>query len=60
MKYKTLSLIALLPILVVIILAAAGIILDHWVYIILGIACPLVAGVIWLIYKDTAKKGTFA
>lgn len=48
---------ALLPFLIVLILAAAGIILNHWVYIILGIVCPLVAGMIWLIYRGTTKKG---
>lgn len=47
---------ALLPLLVVMILALFGITMDYWVYIILGIVCPLVAGSIWLIYKDTERK----
>jgi len=45
-----------LPLLGVIILAAIGITLNFWVYIILSVFCPIVAGIIWFIYKDTGKK----
>ncbi len=57
MKHMILPLAALLPVLIVLILAAAGISLDQWVYITVGIVCPLVAGAIWLIYRDAGEKG---
>ncbi|MBI5203302.1 MAG: hypothetical protein HZA11_00120 [Nitrospirae bacterium] len=56
MRTKFFSVMALLPLLVVIILAVAGITLNFWVYAILGVVCPTVAGAIWFIYKDTERK----
>lgn len=56
MKAGFFPLMAFLPLLVVIILAIAGITLNFWVYIILSVSCPIVAGIIWIIYKDTGKK----
>lgn len=56
MKAGFFPLMAFLPLLVVIILAITGITLNFWVYIILAVVCPLVAGIIWYIYKDTEKK----
>lgn len=56
MKAGFFSLMAFLPLLVVLILAIAGITLNFWVYIILAIVCPLAAGIIWFIYKETEKK----
>lgn len=51
---------ALLPLFVVVILAIIGIILNLWVYIVLGMVCPLVAGVVCFIYKDMERKITSA
>lgn len=47
---------ALLPLLVVAVLALIGMIFNFWVYIILAIVCPLVAGFLWFTYKDTERK----
>ncbi len=51
-----LSAAALLPLVVVVILAVFGATLNVWVYIVLAIVCPLVAGIIWFTYKDIEKK----
>jgi uncharacterized membrane protein len=40
----------------VVVLALFGIILSFWVYLLLFITCPLVAGISWYIYKDMDKK----
>ncbi len=56
MKAAIFPLMAFLPLLVVIILAIAGITLNFWVYIILAVICPLAVGIIWFIYKETEKK----
>ena len=46
----------LLPLFVVIVLALFGFFLQFWVYLMIVIACPAVAGVIWFIYRDTERK----
>ena len=56
MKAKFFSVMAILPLLIIIMFAVAGIILNFWVYVILGVLCPTAAGVIWFIYKDTERK----
>jgi len=48
------------PLLIVIILAIIGITLNFLVYIILAVVCPLVAGILWFIYKDMERKVTDA
>jgi len=50
------SLLVLLPLLIVFLLAAGGLFLNIWVYIILSIVCPLAACITWFIYKDMGKK----
>ncbi len=47
---------ALLPLVVVAVLAIFGAKLNVWVYIVLAVVCPLVAGLICFIYKDIEKK----
>lgn len=47
---------ALLPLVVVAVLAIFGATLSVWVYIVLAVVCPLVAGIIWFTYKDVEKK----
>ena len=46
----------LLPVVIVVILALVGITLSVWVYIVLVMACPLAAGVVWFLYKDMERK----
>lgn len=46
----------LLPLVIVIILAITGITLNVWIYVILAIVCPVAAGIIWYMYKDTERK----
>lgn len=45
----------LVPLFIVIILALFGFFFQSWVYLLLVIVCPVVAGV-WFIYKDTERK----
>jgi uncharacterized membrane protein len=45
-----------LPLLVVIILAIVGVTFSTWVYALLFIVCPVVAGIVWFVYKDMEKK----
>lgn len=47
---------ALLPLVVVVILALLGVTLSVWVYIVRAVVCPLAAGIIWFTYKDVEKK----
>jgi len=51
-----LSAAALLPLAIVIILAVFGATLSVWVYIVLAVVCPLVAGIIWFMYKHEENK----
>jgi Flp pilus assembly protein TadB len=46
----------LLPLVIIIILAIAGITLNVWVYVFLAVVCPLAAGVVWFMYKDVEGK----
>lgn len=46
----------LLPLLIVIILAITGIMLNAWVYMVLAIVCPVAAAILWYTYKDTERK----
>jgi uncharacterized membrane protein len=46
----------LLPLVIAIILAMAGIALNIWVYVVLAIICPLAAGAVWFLYKETEGK----
>ncbi len=46
----------LAPLFIIIILAAVGITLNVWVYVIVAVVCPLAAGMIWFIYKDVEGK----
>jgi hypothetical protein len=46
----------LLPLFVVIVLALFGFLFQFWFYLMIGIACPAVAGIIWIIYRDTERK----
>ena len=46
----------LAPLVIVIILATAGIILNVWVYVVLAVVCPLAAGAVWFLYKDMERK----
>lgn len=46
----------LLPLVIVIILAIAGITLNVWVYVVLALVCPLAAGAVWFLYKDMEKR----
>lgn len=57
MKTRSFIVIApLLPLFLVIILAIVGITFGFWVYMILGIVCPLVAGILWFMYREMEKK----
>ncbi len=51
-----LSAASLLPLVTVVILAIFGFTLNVWVYIVMAVVCPLVAGAVWLTYKDVEKK----
>ena len=55
MKYR-IPLSVLLPLFVVAILAVFGVTFSFWVYLVLSIACLLVAGITWFLYKDMEKK----
>lgn len=46
----------LLPLVIVIVLAAVGITLSVWIYVVLAVVCPLAAGVTWFLYKDMERK----
>ncbi len=46
----------LLPLVILVILAMVGITLNVWVYLVLVIVCPLVAGTIWVMSKGVEKK----
>lgn len=46
----------LLPLVIIIVLATGGVTMNRWVYVILAIACPVAAGIIWYTYKNTEKK----
>jgi hypothetical protein len=41
----------LAPLFIIIILAAVGITLNVWVYVIVAVVCPLAAGIIWFMYR---------
>jgi hydrogenase-4 membrane subunit HyfE len=57
MKNRLILVMAILsPFLLVIILAISGITFNAWVYIILGITCPVVAGIVWFLYKGMERK----
>ncbi len=57
MRIKQVSFLApLLPLFVVIVLALFGFFFQFWVYLMIVIVCPAVAGVIWFIYRDTERK----
>jgi ABC-type protease/lipase transport system fused ATPase/permease subunit len=57
MRIKQVSFLApLLPLFVVIVLALFGFFFHFWVYLLIVIACPAVAGVIWFTYRDTERK----
>jgi general stress protein CsbA len=56
MKKYLLSAAPLLPLVIVIALAVGGITMNPWVYVILALVCPVAAGIIWYMYKDTEKK----
>ncbi len=56
MKKYIFSGVPLLPLIIVIILAIAGITLNRWVYMILAIACLFAAAIIWYMFKDTERK----
>lgn len=45
-----------LPLFVVIVLALFGFFFQFWFYLMLVIVCPVVAGVIGYIYRDTERK----
>ncbi|MBI5639999.1 MAG: hypothetical protein HZA17_06190 [Nitrospirae bacterium] len=47
---------ALLPLLAVSVLAVFGMTMNMWVYIILAVICPVVAGILWFMNKDAEKK----
>jgi general stress protein CsbA len=46
----------LFPLVIVIILAIAGITLNVWIYVILAIVCPVAAGIIWYMLKNMENK----
>jgi general stress protein CsbA len=46
----------LFPLAIVIILAVTGITLNVWIYVILAVICPVAAGTIWYMFKDTERK----
>ena len=46
----------LLPLVIVVILTMVGFTLNIWVYIVLVIACPLAAAVVWFLYKEMEKR----
>ncbi len=56
MKKYLFSAALFLPLLIVIVLAAGGITMNRWVYVILAIVCPVAAGIILYMYKDRPKK----
>jgi hypothetical protein len=56
MKKYLFSAAPLLPLVIVVALAIGGIMMNLWVYAILVIVCPVVAGIIWYMYKDTERK----
>lgn len=55
-KFAVIFLIAMLPLVVLGILALFGITFSFLVYLILAVICPLEAGALWLIYKDMERK----
>jgi len=46
----------LLPLVIVIVLAIGGIMINQWVHVILAVICPVTAGIIWFMYKDMERK----
>jgi Flp pilus assembly protein TadB len=59
MKIKSVTILLFfigLPLLIVIILAMTGMTFNTWVYALLFIICPVIAVIIWFIYKDMEKK----
>jgi general stress protein CsbA len=56
MKKYLFSAAPLLPLVIVVVLATGGIMMNRWVYVLLVIVCPAAAGIIWYMYKDTEKK----
>lgn len=47
---------ALSPLLVVAVLTATGRTFYLWVYVILAIVCPLVAGFLWFTYRNMERR----
>ncbi len=56
MKKYLFSAAPLLPLAIVIVLAIGGITMNRWAYVILAIVCPVAAGIIRHMYKDTDRK----
>ncbi len=56
MKKYLFSAAPLLPLVIVIVLATGGVTMNRGVYATLAIVCPVAAGIIWYMYKDTEKK----
>ncbi len=46
----------LLPLVIVIALAIGGVLMNSWVYVILVIVCPAVAGIYWYWHTDAKRK----
>ncbi len=56
MRKYLFSAVPLLPLVIVIVLAIGGIMMNRWVYVALAVVCPVAAGIIWYIYKDMERK----
>ncbi|OGW34328.1 MAG: hypothetical protein A2010_00315 [Nitrospirae bacterium GWD2_57_9] len=47
---------ALLPLVVIVVLRTFGVSFNAWVYIVLAVACPVAAAIIWFASENIEKR----